>query len=262
MSAKTRLAVWMGSKKRDYLNGVSIYKDLGVNPERNEFYSTPIPGPVHENILLSDLSRYARVHNIRPVNPKQVIKARAKQEEAFKEITKKQKPRFDAKAEFTRVEVLKNPKVNYDELPDNLKAVYDQFKELYSNYDNCRARLTELPKEATGNPERKKLAVEIVALKKTITANWNQIDSWWNNRDKASRQPVKPSGKMTLAEIESVVDPEIKALSKRMRIEANLKFLTRNRQSTNAKTIGKLEARRKELKTWGVSYAETPGKNT
>ncbi len=262
MNAKTRLAVWIGSKKRDYLSGVSIYKDLGVNPKRNEFYSTPIPGPVHENILLSDLCRYARVHNIRPVNPKQVIKVRAKQEKAFKIITQKQKPQVDTKIEFTRVQVIKNPKVNYDELPDNLKVVYDQFKELYSNYDNCRARLAELPKETTGNPERKKLAGEIVALKKTITANWNLIDSWWNNRDKAPRQPVKPSGKLNLAEIESLVDPEIKALSKKMRIEANLKFLTRNQQSINAKTIGKLEDRKKELKTWRISYAETPGKNT
>ena len=57
-------------------------------------------------------------------------------------------------------------------------------------------------------------------------------------------------------------DPEVKALSKRMRIEANLKYLTRNHQSTNEKTIDQVEARKKELDKWGVDYAEAPGKNS
>jgi len=123
--------------------------------------------------------------------------------------------------------------------------------------------MIELPKDASHNAERKQLAQEIVALKKTITASWEEIDSWWENRGETNKtEIVKPSGKMTKAEIETISDPEVKALSKRMRIEANMKYLVRNHGSTVAKTMKQVEERKQELDQWGVDYAETLAKNS
>ena len=66
MNAKTRLAVWLADKKKNYREGIAIYKELAVNPKRNNFFSTPVPGKMHENMLNTDLQRYARIHNITP----------------------------------------------------------------------------------------------------------------------------------------------------------------------------------------------------
>ena len=169
----------------------------------------------------------------------------------------------DKVLETARVQILKNPKVNYNELPENLQRVYDQFEGLYRKYDDSRARLIDLPKDASHNPERKKLAEEIVFLKKNIMANWNEIDTWWEKRGETQKpEHVKPSGKMTKAEIEILADPEVKALSKKMRIEANLKYLARNHGSDVAKTMIQVEERKLELDQWGVDYAETLAKNS
>jgi glutathione peroxidase-family protein len=303
MNAKTRLAVWLAGKKKNYREGVAIYKELAVNPDRNNFFSTPIPGKMHENMLNSDLRRYARIRNISPIKASEVKKRVRIEKAAFERITKKQKqkqqplpelkpelkpdqeqvpkqekepeqgkvqepeqkqePRPDTAIEATRVRILKNPKVNYDELPVNLQKVYDRLEGLYREYDDKRVRMIELPKDASHNAERKQLAQEIVALKKTITASWEEIDSWWENRGETNKtEIVKPSGKMTKAEIETISDPEVKALSKRMRIEANMKYLVRNHGSTVAKTMKQVEERKQELDQWGVDYAETLAKNS
>jgi hypothetical protein len=271
MYTKTRLSVWLADKNKNYVEGVAIYKELAVNPERIRFFSTPVPGKMHENMLHSDLRRYARLNNITPRKASVVQKKVAKEKAVFEKIIKKQGKFLAAKPlaepgkhpETARVRVLNNPKVNYDELPQNLQRVYDQFEGLYRDYEDKRARLIDLPKEASHNPQRKQLAGEIVALKKTIMANWQEIDSWWENR-KESKKPVvvKPSGKMSKAEIERLADPEVKALSKRMRIEANLKYLARNHGSAVAKTKKQMEERKQELEQWGVDYAETLAKNS
>ncbi len=265
MNAKSRLSVWLAGKNKNYVEGVAIYKELAVNPERIRFFSTPVPGKMHENMLHSDLRRYARLNNIIPRKASEVQKKVAKERAAFEYMVKKQKqqPEPGKVPESARVRVLKNPRVNYDELPENLQRVYDRFEGLYRDYEDKRAQLIDLPKEAVHNPQRKQLAGEIVALKKTITANWHEIDSWWENR-KESKKPevVKPSGKMSRAEIERLADPEVKALSKRMRIEANLKYLSRNHSSAVAKTKKQVEERKQELDQWGVDYAETLAKNS
>jgi len=237
---------------------VAIYKELAVNPDRINFFSTPVPGKMHENMLNSDLRRYARIRNISPKKASEVKKRERIEKAAFERITKKQKqkqqpvpepkpelkpdqeqipkqekvrepeqeqerapepeqkqePQPDTVMETTRVRILKNSKVNYDELPVNLQKVYDRFEGLYREYDDKRLRMIELPKDAARNPERKQLAGEIVALKKNITASWEEIDSWWENRGETKKpEIVKPSGKMTKAEIETISDPEVKALN-------------------------------------------------
>jgi len=91
MNAKTRLAVWLAGKKKNYREGVAIYKELAVNPDRNNFFSTPIPGKMHENMLNSDLRRYARIRNISPIKASEVKKRVRIEKAAFERITKKQK---------------------------------------------------------------------------------------------------------------------------------------------------------------------------
>lgn len=265
MNPKTRLAIWLGTKKRNYPEGFSIYKDLAVNPKRNSFLNKPVPGGVEKNMLLNDLLRYARIHNIKPKNPDEIQQEQQAGDAAFAQLVKKQQPKIhpqtipDTLIEKHRVEIIKNPKINYNELPDELKSVYDTFRGLYESYDLKRAELGNYPPTPDKNENRKKLATEIVDLKKQIRKNWDLIDTWWANREKEPEQTesnIEPSGRLNKAEIEQLSDEGVKALSKKLRIEANLKYISRNQNSGSAKTIEKVAERKRELDEWDVNYAE------
>lgn len=267
MKAKTRLAIWIGNKKRTYADGFSLYKELAINPKSNQFFDTRAPSTMQENMLSTQLFRFARIKNVKPLNPREVKQAELENEAAFKQIIKRQNPKAsvaDKLAEATRVKIFKNPEVDYKELPDNLKAVYDLFEGLYKSYDAKRMEMNDLPVTVDKNETRKKYAQEIVALRKTISANWNEIDTWWQNRNKEPEGTVvaEPTGKLTKAEIETIADAEIKALSKKLRIEANLKYIGRNVKSERDKTKVSLAFRKQELDEWGVSYAEIVAKNS
>lgn len=272
MKAKERLAIYLATKKKDYAEGLAIFKALAVNPDRNRFYDTPVPGNHQVNMLNNDLMRYARIHGIKPKSAKQVKKEQLQNDAAFQKLVKKtkQKPPKDAQPdksiESIRVRVMKNPVVNYNELPEELKVVYDEFKNLYDSYDRNRAELVDLAEVEGKNDERKALAEAIIASKKTIRENWDKIDSWWKqqNGDGTGTEdaPAVASGKWTKSEIERMADPDIKAKSKLLRIEANKKYIARNAGSETEKVKAKLAERKKELDEWGVDYAELVAKNT
>ena len=267
MNAKTKLAIWIGSKKKTYADGLAIYKELAINPKRNQFFDTPVPSTMLENMLTKELLRFARIKGIKATTESIVSKQIAEKDLALKKIKTKPigKISKDEKiAEGLRVKIFRNPEVDYRELPEELKTVYDRFEGLYKSFDGKRLEIQDLPATADKNEDRKKLAEGIVALRKTIAANWFEIDTWWKNRnvEPASTGISEPSGKLTKAEIENIADAEIKTLSKKLRIEANLKYIGRNVKSEDEKTIAKLELRKKELDEWGVSYAKIVAKNS
>lgn len=262
MNAKDRLAIWLGNKKRDYKEGLSIYKDLAVNPKRNSFLDTPVPGGVQINMMFNDLVRYARIHKIQPKSAEQAALELNETKSSFKNIVTQKQPvqtQTDQFIEKSRVHIFTNPIVDYNKLPGELKSVYDKFHELYAQYDSKRIELVELAELPDKNVERRLLAETIVELKKTIRTNWDKIDDWWkanNGEAPKAEQPKTASGKMSKAEIEKIEDPEIKVLSKKMRIDANLKYISRNHATDVQKVKEKLLLRTKELDEWEVDYAE------
>lgn len=254
MKATTKLAIWLGSRKKDYTEGVEIFKELGIAPEKNRFFTTPVPGTMQKNLLATELQRYARVKNIKPISEADWKKREQETEKVFRKIITPQKPvPVDNFHAAYRPEILKN-KVDYNLLPENLKVVYDEFKNLYERYEVKRAEIHEVPEGAEHNAKRKVLAEEIVQLKKTIRTNWDAIDTWYNATPVQAPQITQPSGKLTRDEIEKMEDPEIKALSKKLRIEANLRFISRNLRKTDSKTLANLKIRQTELGAWGVAY--------
>lgn len=267
MNAKTKLAIWIGNKKRTYVDGLAIYKELAINPKRNQFFDTPVPGTMQENMLSKELFRYARIKGIKPTTESDANKIKAEKDSVLKKIKTKQTGKISKDEKITeglRVKIFRNPEFDYRELPEELKTVYDRFEGLYKSFDGKRLEMQDLPATADKNEARKQLAEEIVALRKTIAANWIEIDTWWKNQNAEPESKVisEPSGKLTKSEIENIADAEIKTLSKKLRIEANLKYIGRNVKSEDEKTIAKLELRKKELDEWGVSYAEIVAKNS
>jgi hypothetical protein len=254
MKANTKLAIWLSSRKKDYTEGVEIFKELGIAPEKNRFFTTPVPGTMQKNLLATELQRYARVKNIKPISEADWNKLNHENQKISREIVTPQKPvigdNFNA---AYRPEILKN-KVDYNLLPENLKVVYDEFKNLYEQYEIKRAEMHEVPEGAEHNGKRKVLAEEIVELKKNIRTNWDAIDDWYNSSSVQAPQITQPSGKLTREEIEKIEDLEIKALSKKLRIEANLRFISRNQNKTDSKTLANLQTRQNELTTWGIKY--------
>jgi regulatory protein YycI of two-component signal transduction system YycFG len=265
MTDKQKLAVWLGNKNRVYSHGVALYKALAVNPDRNKFYSDQKAGKMHENMLLNDLQRYARIHKIQPSTIKIVQKQQASSDAAFKKVITQAQPTHPDRIEQLRVQIVKNEKVDYEKLPEELKEVYDQFNDLYNGYDENRELLQSLPKQPEYNEKRKESAELTISFRKKIVEGWEKIDTWWKNLNSPTGdgdEITQASGKYTKAQIEAIKDEGIKALSKQKRIEANMKFIQRNHESADKNVIEKVAERKKELDQWTVDYAKVLTKNT
>jgi hypothetical protein len=94
---------------------------------------------------------------------------------------------------------------------------------------------------------RKELAEGIVERKEKSRANWNMIDAWWKNRDAEQPAQTEKTPEELAAE---------EALKKDKRIKANLNYIRRYKNTTKKKQKEELEARKKELDAWRVSYEE------
>jgi len=78
-------------------------------------------------------------------------------------------PDFEA---HQQLKIIKNGKVEYNDLPDDLKKVYDQNVEEYK----LMRTLHEKMKLATTDLERADLRLQLVKLDDDITAGWDKID--------------------------------------------------------------------------------------
>lgn len=65
-------------------------------------------------------------------------------------------------------------KVNYDDLPEHLRKVYDQNRELYKHLRVYHQKM----KQAGTDEERAKLRKMVAEYDDVIAGNWKQIDSW------------------------------------------------------------------------------------
>lgn len=254
MKATTRLALWLGSKKKSYADGVQIFKELAVNPDRNKFYSTPVPDKMQLNMLLNDLNRYARIHKIKAKSGKQVQQEEANVDAAFQKVITPTAP-TQVKSSG-RVSIFTHPTVDIENLPEDLQALYHKFKGWYTQYDTKRLELQAIPKDAENNPQRKEKANEIINTRGTIRSAWDEIDNWSKSLNDGPNDIKNPSGKLTKVVIENIKDPEVKALSKKLRIDANFKYIMRNPNPTKEKAIKQLELRKKELIEWDPEHAK------
>ncbi len=245
MTTHERLATWLATKKRDYKTGVQIFIDLNIDVKKIEFFSSGAE-KIHQNILFRQLENYARIHKIKPKKfeekkPVHVPRAKLKSQE----MPKASKEYAAQKIERPLIDT--NPSVKYGDLPENLQELFKQNSQMNGEMKALHAELKFIQDDPEKEERRKELAEGIVERKEKSRANWDVIDTWWKNRD--AEKPV-----------ETEKSPEQKAadeaLKKDKRIKANLNYIRRYKNTTKKKQKEELEARKKELDAWKVSYEE------
>ena len=239
MEAKKKLAAWLHSNKRNYHEGVSIMKALGISVDNPKFFDVEKATKIHESILLRQLSEYARVNQVKP-EPMQVVSEKVVKPQS----TKTTIPIIVQSGKIERPKVDKNPVVRYEDLPVNLQVLFDENGKLQGEIKTLHEKLKLLKNKADAKDQRAKLARDIIQRQRKNRANWNEIDTWWaEQKVEQNQDPIE------LAKQE--------ALEKDKRIKANLNYIRRFHGREEKKA--EVALRMKELDKWGVSYAKLIG---
>jgi len=239
MKTHERLAFWLPAKNKNYREGVQIFIDLNIDSDKIPFFSIKKPGKIHHNLLRRQLENFARVNKVKPqlrvappnpVSKAVVLPKKGKQEPAAQSLNRGsgiQRPRIDT-----------NPVVKYNELPENLKVMFNETGQLNSEIKTLHAELKLIRDETDKIERRASLAKEIIYRRRVIKKNWESIDSWWNSRLGKNPEEIAAS----------------EAVKKERRIKANLNYIRRYHSTDKEKQLKVLEKRKKELDNWGIDY--------
>ena len=232
------LANWLYDNGRDYNLGVELFEQLKVDPKKNLFFKVRKPDSIRISMLRNMLTNYARIHRIKPepaVIPhhNQATAAQARQAAQGKQAAQMAKPASN------RPTIDKNPHVNYDELPDELKTIYDQSAGLSRELKSYHTKLKIIAEDSTQASERAELCQLIVRTDGIIRANYAVIDEWYLSGKKT--QPKIPDD-----------GPVMTDLEKDRRIKANLNYI--RRYHNDPAKQAEVKIRMTELDKWEISY--------
>lgn len=244
MNAKKRLSNWLYQPKKDFMEGISIMEDLNIDAKTIRFLRQKKTSKIHQSILERKLTNYARIHNITPSPPSPVQP---------EQITDRTKPLPKGVEKFVfpddlpvdpilpdhviqRPKIDKNPVVRYEDLPANLKLLYDENGKMMTENKAFHAELKQLKDDDRQTERRKVLAEEIIKRQKATRENWDIIDAWWAKKQESD--PLKLAAE--------------EAISKDRRIKANLAYI--RRYLGKEKVRDEVELRMKELDSWEVDY--------
>jgi hypothetical protein len=226
MTTNQRLSAWLHSKGKDYPEGVSIFNELCNDRTLAKFFNTSAPAKIHRSILLRKLEKYGRINKITPAPLPEVKK------EVAKAALKVQQ--LPVKGKIERPKIDKNPVVKYDDLPVNLRLLFDENGKMMTEMKSFHAELKQLKDDESAQERRQLLAEEILKRQKTTRENWDVIDTWWNKHKEAD--PLAQAAE--------------EALAKDRRIKADLAYIRRFLGKEKARE--EVELRMKELDNWNV----------
>lgn len=91
--------------------------------------------------------------------------------------------------------IIMTDKVNYDDLPEGLRKLYDQNKELYKHMRAYHEKM----KQAVTDGERAKLQKILAGYDDAIAGNWHQIDAWDGKEEKIEETNTDPEKDISAA---------------------------------------------------------------
>lgn len=242
MKAQQRLAHWLGTKEKDYTEGVQIFIDLNIDVDKIPFLSVKEPDKLRVNILLRQLGNYARIHKIKPqkIIPAVTDSSATGGKKNRDTGTGRSNTQRSGSSRKERVKIDTNPSVKFEDLPANLKVKFTTNGDLSNQNKTIHAELKLIKDDPDKKERRAELANLLVNNTKTIKKNWEEIDAWWNEKQNLSPE-------------EQAVQ---EALQKQNRIRSNLNYIRRNQGTKKEKQQQQLIIRKKELDSWGVNYEE------
>jgi hypothetical protein len=240
--------------KARYDEGVRIYCDLGRNRHLMGIARRTRTERTMKAIQkeLEVITRKLREEGMKPLKSKKAWKK--PEVKTQKKVTKSDMSINDKREKTTKKS--SRPKFNTNDyvdpnlLPDNLREKFEQNRKITKEIGVLHAQMSAVPEGGENNQERKQLADKIVKWENVRDENWKAIDTWWKEKGKLMKV-TKASGSLTKEEIDRIEDPEVKALSKDLRIKANNKYIKRYFQSTKERQQEQIRIRKAELKAWG-----------
>ena len=176
---KKEIEAWLKSKNKDFDAGFELFARFS-----------------HNRALAMQLARLRRMSKLEYELQKIANREWLKESRVWP-IGKVQKA-ASRNEEHTKVEtqvektgkklVVIDEKINYEDLPEDLKKLYDENREKYK----IMRSLHEKMKLATKDQERAELRAELVRLDNLIAGNWEKLDTWAENPE----EPEEDKGKI------------------------------------------------------------------
>ena len=235
MSKHDELANYLATGMKNYSQGVSIFKNLGIDEKSNAFFDTKTPGQMHVNLLRKQLINYARVNKVKPSSKNQDqesgITVKSKSPEKVTKSPKNEKVMIDT-----------NPVVRFEDLPETYQEKFKQAGEMKNQEKTLHAELKTILDDESKKERRAELMKQITSIKADVKSIWAEIDQWWaENKEKTKEQRIAD-------------DAAAAAIQKQKDIKAYKTYIQRN--YGNEKKAAELEKRMKQLEEWGIDYAE------
>jgi len=118
-------------------------------------------------------------------------------EEALPAIAVKETPKKASKS-AEKPKITKNPHINYDDLSDEMKALYDANTRTNGEMKSLHAAM----RAAQTDERRAELRKDLDAMEEALQANWALIDAWYATKDD---EPL-PQSTPSVAELSRKID--------------------------------------------------------
>ncbi|MDR1984089.1 MAG: hypothetical protein LBQ28_04630 [Prevotellaceae bacterium] len=224
---------WLESETPDYYAGISLLSKYSKNKAILHY--------LNRKVVMSKL-RYELdkiASGSKSIVKKQTIV-----------LDEKHPPKIDQQPKAERAIIDIEGKIKYEDLPDNLKILYDKNTEKYKILRGAHAEM----KAVKGKTKRQKLRKQIAELDDAIAKNWDIIDKWvaegkaseddniditleGENADLTPQQvnAIRTYISRSLAEPEKIDD------KKREKIQERINAMLANQQNFDDETIAKLK---------------------
>lgn len=250
MTVRQTLQQWLQGPRRTYGEGLALFRLLAPESMRRRYlaYFETRDGQqdVRMSLLVDKLSRISRELRLNPQLQRDTL------DSEFIPVTPKS-PKTSAKPAAKPVtasvsDTLSGIRIttSYDSLPDSMRKVYDEIREITPLYAKLHSRLSE----CTTDSERKDTADELCRLDDRRRHLWDTLDSW------AKGTPIETDEPRPQYSDDGIVSG-LQMAARRKRLRDNIRYshlvLGKARKSGDEKAVRAAESRlaayRQELDT-------------
>lgn len=171
---------WLVNPKKTFAEGKALYDRFKTSTKLDALLNSKPsfdPGTIQFNILQGELNRIFRIQQQKAGEKKADIKAVKPQVKAIniKSIKESMQPSQNQRRAASLRITNHNPAVDYNALPPDLKAAFDEIKELSKTLSGLKA----ITVDKKAKPQDRKDAADELCRKFDKRASlWNQLDDW------------------------------------------------------------------------------------
>lgn len=190
--SKQLVKAWLADPNRKFEDGLKLYNQHKRDSSRDAFFNSQPTfkvGTIQFNMLLGELTRIARILD-------QLPEDKQPQEQSKPITLGRPMSAMERKASSLKVENF-NPTVDYNALPDEMKAKFDSIREVSKIIGGLKVAMDS----ATADDERKSFAEQLLVNWEKRKVLWAELDEW-NAKNGNTGKKAKPNfGDMSVAEL-------------------------------------------------------------